>query len=259
MYEFNFKTPFRQHSISQQLINFLYLYGMYFSNSVHGISVRGQGFYFNRRGPGTGIGGSMSSEGEVGKYVENSLCVEDPQLTHVDIGKTCFNYPKVKREFKNAYSLLTLPYVLFDEVKLMKIKMIKEDENSNGDNNNNELHTSYRQIFITPVSTPSPVLLSPKSKKRTLSQPRIDLDNNDGEKIVSSDYNFVSDKIPWEVQGIKEISNTRAGQGVQEGGMSMGVRKGGNTITPLGIPNHWSEMPSLLGLLLLFVCLSVSV
>jgi len=86
---------YSKYLLSQYLVHFLQLYARNFRYEEVGISIREGGFYFNKRTKDW--------------YDDNnpeSLCVECPQKTDFDLGRTSKNIKMVKKSFQHALDIL---------------------------------------------------------------------------------------------------------------------------------------------------------
>ena len=81
------------------LVDYLHLYGLRLNLTAVGISVRGEGAYFDkRRRPGWIVAGK-----------EHLLCVEDPNRPDSDLGRNSYNFRSAQRAFEHAYYALAVP------------------------------------------------------------------------------------------------------------------------------------------------------
>ncbi|KAK2944339.1 putative non-canonical poly(A) RNA polymerase PAPD5/7 [Blattamonas nauphoetae] len=142
-------------SLGRLLITFFHLYGLQFDYLRNGISIRNNGFYFNKEEWREGIfnpalpspansarpttdffperttsrtGTPISRNGAetptsivtLGSYLgnekENRLCVEDPQRPDFDVGRGCFQFVEVRAAFERAYLALSTGFVLHRRV-----------------------------------------------------------------------------------------------------------------------------------------------
>jgi non-canonical poly(A) RNA polymerase PAPD5/7 len=88
-----------ERNLGALLIDYLHLYGLRFNMGAVGISVRGEGAYFEkRRRPGWAPAGK-----------EHLLCVEDPNRPDSDLGRNSFNVRSAQRAFEHAYYALAVP------------------------------------------------------------------------------------------------------------------------------------------------------
>jgi non-canonical poly(A) RNA polymerase PAPD5/7 len=81
-------------------MDFFLLYGTQFNFEELGISIRRGGYYFRKE----------DWEGWDPSYLDDRmrcrLCVENPQDTSIDVGKSSYNFKKVQRAFQHAYDTL---------------------------------------------------------------------------------------------------------------------------------------------------------
>ena len=88
-----------ERNLGALLIDYLHLYGLRFNMGAVGISVRGDGAYFDkRRRPGWATAGK-----------EHLLCVEDPNRPDSDLGRNSYNVRSAQRAFEHAYYALAVP------------------------------------------------------------------------------------------------------------------------------------------------------
>ncbi|CDW88948.1 UNKNOWN [Stylonychia lemnae] len=96
--------------LGRHLIDFLELYGTKFNYEDIGISIRDDGFYYQK-----------SKRGWQGydERTRSKLSVENPQDSEVDIGGSAFNIKRVQRAFQHAYD--TLIFNNSNSVSILKL------------------------------------------------------------------------------------------------------------------------------------------
>jgi len=86
---------YSRYTLAHYLVHFLQLYGDTFNYDDVGISIKGEGYYFNKRSKQW----YMSDK-------PGYLCVECPQNVDTDLGRNSFAIDLAKKAFSHAYKLL---------------------------------------------------------------------------------------------------------------------------------------------------------
>eukprot|EP00597_Dinobryon_sp_UTEXLB2267_P017252 CAMPEP_0201095982 /NCGR_PEP_ID=MMETSP0812-20130820/4895_1 /ASSEMBLY_ACC=CAM_ASM_000668 /TAXON_ID=98059 /ORGANISM="Dinobryon sp., Strain UTEXLB2267" /LENGTH=243 /DNA_ID=CAMNT_0047349919 /DNA_START=475 /DNA_END=1206 /DNA_ORIENTATION=- len=84
------------------LLEFFHLYGSSFNYYTVGISIRGGGSYFPKRSRLEADNNSKNS----GAQRQNMLWMENPDMPSLDMGRSSFLLPKVRRAFEHAHQCL---------------------------------------------------------------------------------------------------------------------------------------------------------
>eukprot|EP00347_Sterkiella_histriomuscorum_P011055 403373923 len=96
--------------LGKHLIDFFELYGTKFNYEQIGISIRQDGFYFQK------VKRGWQQYDEKNK---SRLCVENPQDPTIDIGFNAYNIKRIQRAFQHAYD--TLIYNSSNTVSILKL------------------------------------------------------------------------------------------------------------------------------------------